>query len=138
MGRLKKILVVDDERGIRHLLGEVLSSRGFEVSMAKDGQESLDRLKDNHFDLLITDITMPKLNGIEMLKLMSKAGRQEKVIVMSGNSSDLGMSGVDMSHIVAQLQKPFPVHKFLDVVIAATGDTEAIPETDTSQSAMRR
>jgi len=64
MAKAEKILVVDDERGIRYLLSDVLSDAGFEVSMAKDGQESLDQLKGNRFALVVTDINMPRLDGI--------------------------------------------------------------------------
>jgi CheY-like chemotaxis protein len=59
MSESKKVLVVDDETNIRHLLSDFLSSKGFEVSLAKDGQESLDQLENESFDLVITDIHMP-------------------------------------------------------------------------------
>ena len=68
MDRLKKILVVEDERGIRCLLWEVLSKEGFEVLLAKDGQESLSQLEEGSFDLVITDIKMPRVDGIKMLR----------------------------------------------------------------------
>ncbi len=77
MGASKRILVVDDEKGIRFLLSEALLMEGFEVALARDGQESLERLEMDDFDLVITDINMPRLDGMEMLKKMKKSGRKE-------------------------------------------------------------
>jgi DNA-binding NtrC family response regulator len=130
----KRILVVDDELGIRCLLEDVLSSEGFEVSMARDGQESLDQLEVNSFDLIITDIKMPRLDGIEMLKWMKKTGRKEKVIVMSGECSKLTSLDAEMPHVVMKLEKPIKMDNFLDVVIAAMADKESGAKTDKMQA----
>ncbi|MCG6878799.1 MAG: response regulator [Deltaproteobacteria bacterium] len=115
-----KVLVVDDEKGIRFLLSEVLLHRGFDVSLAKDGQESLEKLENNHFDLVITDINMPRLDGVSMLKNMQQTGREEKIIIMTGNPSDQRLMDKDMPQVVTRLYKPFDMKEFLDVVIAAT------------------
>ena len=124
MTELKKILVVDDENGIRCLLSEVLASEGFEVSMAKDGQESLDQLEKKQFDLVITDIQMPRVDGITLVKRMKEAGRREKVIVMTGSSLGRNLCREDMPPVVTRLQKPFRMHSFLDVVTAAMANKE--------------
>ena len=63
-----KVLVVDDEKGIRFLLSEALLHRGFEVSLARDGQESLEKMEKSNFDLVVTDINMPRLDGVENVK----------------------------------------------------------------------
>jgi DNA-binding NtrC family response regulator len=120
MARSHKILIVDDEKGIRVLMSDVLSSEGFEVSMAKDGQESLDQLEESRFDLVITDIDMPRVDGVEMLRLMEKAGRKEKVIVMSGNPSDRRFhDAAAMPRVVSRLEKPFRMDLLVDAVMAA-------------------
>ena len=115
-----RVLVVDDEKGIRYLLSEVLLNRGFEVSLAEDGQESLEKLEKNHFDLVITDINMPRLDGVSMLKRMRKTGRKEKIIIITGNPSDQRLLDEDMPQVVTRLSKPFGMETFLNVVIAAT------------------
>lgn len=137
MDRLKKVLVVDDETGIRYLLSDVLADKGFEVSMARDGQESLDQLEVNSFDLIITDIHMPRLDGIEMLKCMKKTGRKEKVIVMTGNPSDQRLQDADIPMVVSRLQKPFKINKFLDVVNAAMANVKAASNTEGMQPGVR-
>lgn len=119
MDDLKKILVAEDEAGIRSLLFDALSSRGFIVSLAKDGQESLDQMEEDRFDLLITDINMPRVDGIELLKRMKKAGRKERVIVMTGNPMNQTQSETGIPRIFTQLNKPFPIPLFLEVVSSA-------------------
>ncbi len=125
MGASKKILVVDDERGIRYLLLDVLSSCGFDVVMAKDGNESLEQMKDEDFGLIITDINMPGLDGLGVLKWMKKTGRKEKVIVMSGDSGDGAFISDDFPPVLKRFSKPFKIGHFIDVVTAAmaNGDT---------------
>jgi DNA-binding NtrC family response regulator len=118
-----KVLLVDDEKGIRFLLSEVLLHRGFEVSLARDGQESLEKLAESHFDLVITDINMPRLDGVSMLKSMQQTGREEKIIVMTGNPSDKRLTDKGLPRIVTHLHKPFGIEKFLDVVMAATSNS---------------
>ncbi|MCJ7686585.1 MAG: response regulator [Desulfobacteraceae bacterium] len=120
MERAKKVLVVDDESGIRFLLSEVLLNKGFEVSLASDGQESLDKLEQDHFDLVVTDINMPRLDGVAMLKQMKKTGRDEKIIIMTGNPSDQRLLDKGLPHVESRLFKPFGIETFLNVVIAAT------------------
>ena len=74
MTRLKKIMVVDDEAGIRNLLSDALAEKGFKVTLAKDGRDSLKQMKNRRFDLLITDINMPRLGGVGLLRKMKKRG----------------------------------------------------------------
>lgn len=116
----KKILVVDDELGIRILLSEVLSSRGFQVSLARDGMESLEKLEKDHFDLVVTDINMPRLDGVAMLKTMKQNGRTEKVIVMTGNVSDKRLQDPEMYRVESHIYKPFGLAAFLNTVDSLT------------------
>jgi len=111
--------VADDEAGIRSLLFDVLSGEGFKVTLAKDGRDSLEQMKRHRFDLLITDIRMPGLNGIELLRKMRERGRREKVIVMTGGPLDGSHLGQDLQPVFQLLQKPFPVHSLLEVVSSA-------------------
>ena len=131
MTESKKVLVVDDETHIRYLLSDFLSSKGFEVSLAKDGQESLDQLENESFDLVITDIHMPRLDGIEMLKRMEKASRKEKIIIMTGDPTDRRLMELKMPHVVTRLSKPFGIDNLLNVAIAATANKKIRPRMET-------
>lgn len=119
MHRLKKIMVVDDEAGIRNLLFDVLSGKGFNVTLAKNGQDSLKQMRNRRFDLLITDINMPRLDGIGLLKKMKRAGRKEKVIIMTGEPFDQKSYKKEIPPVSTQLHKPFHINKFLQAVSAA-------------------
>ncbi|MGB5155965.1 sigma-54-dependent transcriptional regulator [Desulfobacterium sp. N47] len=65
MGR---VLVVDDEEGIRDILADYLTMMDHEVVTAIDGQDALNNLREGHFDLILSDLIMPKMDGIELLK----------------------------------------------------------------------
>ena len=119
MTRLKKILVVDDEVGIRNILFDALSSEGFKVTLAKDGKDSLDQMQKRRFDLLITDINMPRLDGIALLRKMKEAGRKERVIIMTGKPVDRSLLVEDIPPVFTQLEKPFQINNFLAAVTSA-------------------
>ena len=120
MGSLKKILIVDDDAYIRDNLFDLLSDEGFKVTVARDGEESLKQLKTRRFDLLITDINMPRMDGIELMQKMKKAGRKERIIVMTGKPAGYKKrKNGDMPPVFSQLRKPFHMKKFLEVVAAA-------------------
>jgi len=79
----KKILLVDDDKFIRDTFVERLRNNKYEVSSAKDGKEAIEKISNNNFDVVITDIKMPKVNGIEVLKFSKKNKPKTKVIMMS-------------------------------------------------------
>ena len=84
-----RVLIVDDERDIRDLLGRLLSEHGFEVAVAEDGIEALKKVRRNEPDVLVLDISMPKLNGIELLKFVRDLGRPISVVcAISGVADD--------------------------------------------------
>ena len=106
MAPLKKILVADDEAGIRALLFDALSDEGFKVTLAKDGRDSLHQMRKGRFDLLITDINMPGLDGIQLLKEMKREGRRERVIILTGNLENEAALGGDIPPVFKFLHKP--------------------------------
>jgi len=78
-----KILLVDDNKFIRDTFSERLKKNKYEVVSAKDGEEAIDKIAADNFDVVITDIGMPKVNGIEVLKFTKKNKPKIKVIMMS-------------------------------------------------------
>ena len=79
---MKKILLVDDEEGIRFLYSEEFRELGYAVVMAANGEEALDRFRSEKPDLVVLDIQMPGMNGIEVLRQM-KQERPELPVVLS-------------------------------------------------------
>ncbi|MBC8001615.1 MAG: response regulator [Opitutaceae bacterium] len=80
----RRILVVDDETMIRDLVTDVLSRSGYEVDTAEDGAIAWDKLQHQHYDLLVTDNTMPKLSGIDLIKRVRDASLPLPVIMATG------------------------------------------------------
>ena len=79
-----KILVVDDELGIRDLLSYELSSHGYEVLTAVNGEDALEKIKKEKFNLVISDIKMPRMGGLEMLAAIKKIDPDIEVIMSTG------------------------------------------------------
>ena len=82
-----RILVADDEVIVRTLLTEVLTEEQYTVETAEDGKQAVDRLDDSSFDLVITDLVMPGLNGIEVLMAVKRIDKQIPVIIVTGYPS---------------------------------------------------
>lgn len=119
MSKAKEIMIVDDEAGIRAILFEALADKGFNVTLARDGKDSYCQMRDRRFDLLITDINMPNINGIELLKKMKQENRGERVIVMTGEPIDHSRFGQEIQPVFVQLKKPFRMKNFLNAVSSA-------------------
>ncbi len=81
------VMVVDDERNIRTGLGKALELDGYEVSLASDGQEALEMMSSAEFDLIITDLKMPRVSGEELLKRVVSSHPTIPVIILTGHGS---------------------------------------------------
>ena len=78
----KRILVVDDSLTVRELQRKLLINRGYDVAVAVDGMDGWNALRAEHFDLLITDIDMPRMDGIELVTLLRRDNRLQSMPVM--------------------------------------------------------
>ena len=82
-GEEMKILVVDDEEGARELFNTILSDEGYEVSLAVNGEDALSHMKNASFDLVVTDIKMPGMDGLQLLQEIRKTGSKADVIMVT-------------------------------------------------------
>lgn len=80
---MAKLLVVDDEAGIRIAMREILEYEGYDVSEAKDGEEGLQMVEDNDYDVVLCDIRMPKMDGLEVLLRAKEAGKRAQFVMIS-------------------------------------------------------
>lgn len=78
-----KILVVDDEEGARDLFNTILTDEGYDVSLANGGEEALGLFKSYPFNLVITDIKMPVMDGLQLLQEIRKMGSKTDVIMVT-------------------------------------------------------
>jgi DNA-binding response OmpR family regulator len=102
----ERILLVEDDSVVRALAHEILVADGYDVIAAADGEEALSFARDHRFDLLITDIVMPKLSGKELARLLISAQPGLCVVYMSGYAHDA--AGDRLTAGDAFIQKPFP------------------------------
>lgn len=85
------VLVVDDEPGVREMLTDALHLQGYQVTAVADGFEALKQLRENEFQLVVSDINMPKVDGYELLERMRNVGDATPVILLTarGEKADL-------------------------------------------------
>jgi len=81
------ILIIDDEKAIRKTLTEILSFEGYKIEEAADGEEGLKKFKEKNYDLVLCDIKMPKLDGIEFLQKAGESNPDVPIIMISGHGN---------------------------------------------------
>jgi DNA-binding NtrC family response regulator len=84
---MAEILIIDDEKSIRKTLTEILSFEGYKIDEAPDGEEGLRKFKEKAYDLVLCDIKMPKLDGIEFLQKAGEINADVPVIMISGHGN---------------------------------------------------
>jgi two-component system response regulator PilR (NtrC family) len=110
----KSILIVDDEQVMREFLSDVLED--FDIERAADGDEAIQILNDREFDLVITDMKMPRISGEEVVKYTRDKYPQTKIIVISGYSSLSSVSSTLGYGVSAFLSKPFTIKQLREEV----------------------
>ncbi|MCX7792887.1 MAG: response regulator [Thermodesulfovibrionales bacterium] len=112
----KRILVVDDENIVRISCKKILSTEGFEVDLAADGYEAIELIKKQNYDVIITDLKMPKMDGLEVLQWIKKNSPASKIIVITGFSTpDIAEKSIAYGAI-RYLEKPFTPEILLSAV----------------------
>lgn len=113
-GKKRRALVAEDDGCLRLLIEELLTRAGFGVTSVENGEKALEKLDKEDFDVLITDVQMPRMGGWELLKSLDVNRTPSKVIVMSGNPFLLETGCREKP--VVMLHKPFNNSEFLDMV----------------------
>jgi len=114
----KKILVVDDQFGIRALLHEVLRQEGYEVFQAPNGPTALEIVTNESPDLILLDMKIPGMDGLEILRNIRKLEIDTKVIMMTAYGElDLIQEAMEMGAL-AHFTKPFDIDELREAVNA--------------------
>jgi len=115
---LKRLLIVDDEEELLWSIAEFLNKKDdlFEIEFARNGEEAKDQLAKKSFDLVITDIRMPEMDGLKLLDEIKKVYRDTKVIVMTAYGSNLKELAIAKGAIHF-VKKPFSFPEFRLLVI---------------------
>jgi CheY-like chemotaxis protein len=108
---MSHILVIEDDEFFSELLVELLQQDGHKVSLAKDGAKALQLLTIQRPDLIITDILMPNMDGVELIMALAKQGSSIPVIAMSGGrrsiSPEFSLESAKLLGVKTTLTKPF-------------------------------
>ncbi len=126
---MSKILVIDDERAIRSTLKEVLEYEKHEVDVAEDGPKGIELFSSNSYDIVLCDIKMPKMDGIEVLAKIHESAPDTPVIMISGHGNiDTAVEAIKKG-AYDFLEKPLDLNRLLITLRNATDKTKLIMQT---------
>ncbi len=121
---MSKILVVDDDTTTRHVLKSVLSNAGYTTSVAKDGVEALKILGASRFDLLLLDVWMPRMNGLDLLAKLRASDARPRVIVMTSDDAPETLLKAVREQAFKYVHKPVEAPQLLETVRAVLSAAE--------------
>jgi len=107
----KKILVVDDEVMVRVMLRKILIKEGYKVLSARDGERAIKKIENEEFDLVLLDLKMPGIDGMETLEKIRKINKNIPVILISGYLTNEKVERATKLGISDYIEKPFNLHE---------------------------
>ena len=125
--RRKRILVVDDSLTVREMERKLLVARGFEVAMAVDGIDAWNAIRSGHFDLVLTDVDMPRMDGIELVKLIKSEPRLKLpvMIISYKDRHEDRLRGLEAGAEIYLAKGSFDDETLIQQVIALIGEPES-------------
>lgn len=126
---MPSILIIDDEKSIRKTLNEILSFEGYKIDEAADGEEGLKKFREKNYDLVLCDIKMPKLDGIEFLEKAKEINDEVPVIIISGHGNIETAVEAVKKGAYDYISKPPDLNRMLITLRNAMEKTSLIAET---------
>lgn len=112
----KKILIIDDEKNLLKVLSDFLTRNGFQVQTAQEGGKGIDLYQKEHFDVVVLDLKLPDIDGVELLKELQKINSLLKVVVLTGYSEVKTYLATMESGACEYMSKPVDLELFKDVI----------------------
>jgi DNA-binding response OmpR family regulator len=122
-----RILLVDDEQSVQTLLSYPLRRDGYEVTSALDGREALDRFTEDRYDLVVLDLMLPKLDGVEVCRRMRRRSQVPIIMLTAKGSETDKVSGLDVG-ADDYITKPFSMREFRSRIRAALRRSRMVVE----------
>jgi len=119
------ILVIDDEEIMRNMISDVLTASGYRVWTASNGEEAIEKLKEAEFGIVITDIRMPAMDGVEVTRKLKKINSDICVIVITGYASIDSAIAVLKEGAYDYITKPFNIDE-IRIVVGRAAERQAI------------
>jgi len=124
-----KILVIDDERSIRNTLKDILGFEGYHVELAENGKEGIDLVQATDFDIILCDIKMPEMDGLEALEQIRKIKPESTVVMISGHGTiDTAVEAIKKGAFDF-IEKPLDLNRLLITLRNASDKTALVKET---------
>jgi len=116
---MKNILVAEDDITIRSLIGEVIRRRGSTPLLAEDGEEALQIFSKEKVDLMITDLKMPRMDGMTLIRRVREKNDNLPIIIITGYGSDKNRGLASDYNVFAFLSKPCSIAEISDAISGA-------------------
>jgi DNA-binding NtrC family response regulator len=113
------VLIADDEDGIRELLKISLTAAGCHVIEAADGTVAIDLIRQSKIDIVVSDMMMPEVSGIEILEMMRAEGHQTPFILVTSYGAEEHANRARDLEVFQIIQKPFDIMRLADVIRSA-------------------
>ncbi|HRP30251.1 MAG TPA: sigma-54 dependent transcriptional regulator [Agriterribacter sp.] len=126
---MSNILIIDDEKAIRKTLGEILSYEGYKIDEAGDGEEGLKRFREKSYDVVLCDIKMPKIDGIEFLDKAGEINPDVPIIMISGHGTIETAVEAVKKGAYDYVSKPPDLNRLLITIRNAMDKTDLVTET---------
>ena len=135
---MAKILVIDDQRAIRTSLKDILELEGHELTLSENGMQGIDTFKNGKFDIVITDIKMPEMDGMEVLEKVMELRPDTTVIMISGHGDiDTAVEAIKKG-AYDFIEKPLDLNRLLITVKNAMDKTDLVVETKALKKKVNR
>ncbi len=125
---MNKILIVDDEKKMRHILQIILEQKGYRTEQAANGSEALELIKKFHYAMVITDLKMPVMDGLELIREIKKIDPDYPVVVLTAYGSIDSAVGAMREGAIDYITKPFEEEKILLTVQRSIRFSELVDE----------
>jgi DNA-binding NtrC family response regulator len=126
---MSKILVIDDERSIRNTLKDILEYEKYEVDLAEDGIKALEKVKTAEYDIILCDIKMPGMDGIEVLEKLGELTPDTPVVMISGHGNiDTAVDSIKKGAF-DYIEKPLDLNRLLITIRNAMDKSSLVSET---------
>ncbi|HUT33319.1 MAG TPA: response regulator [Planctomycetota bacterium] len=120
----RKVLVVDDEPIVNESCRRILGARGFDVATTESGRDGLCRAATQHFDLVVTDLKMPDLDGMELVRAIRKERPDTAIVIITGFGTVPSAVEAVRLGVADYIEKPFTPTQLADAVAKALGPPE--------------
>lgn len=126
---MSRILVIDDERSIRNTLKDILEYEKYEVDLAEDGTKGIEKVKTSEYDIVLCDIKMPGLDGIDVLEQLAEIAPDTPVVMISGHGNiDTAVESIKKGAFDF-IEKPLDLNRLLITIRNAMDKSNLVNET---------